>query len=110
MFKIKRQRGLYLKEQLVAAINAVKAGNMPSVKASRVYGVPQSTIRSRINNPELRIGADRQYYLTRDEEKCLIRLIKSVEKINVCLTKALLKRIAGEYTKSVTNDQRLKSK
>ena len=97
MFKTKRQRRLYLKEQLVAAIDAVKAGNMSSVKVSRVYGVPQSTIRCHINNPELRIGPVRRYYLTRNEEKYLIGLIKYLEKISVRLTKAIFKRTAGEY-------------
>ncbi|CAF2170684.1 unnamed protein product, partial [Rotaria magnacalcarata] len=43
---VKSRRAICPKEQLTNVIDAVKSGQMTSVKASEVYGVPQSTIRS----------------------------------------------------------------
>lgn len=107
MSTVKRRRSLYPKEQFATANDAVRNGKMTSVKASQVYSVPQSTVRSHIIKPELRIGAGRQSYLTKKQEEYLVEIVKSLGKIDVRVTKALLKKIAGEYIKVVTNDKRL---
>ena len=104
----KRRRGNYPKEKLQNAIRAVTEGSLTSVKASEFYGVPQSTIRSHVNHPSLRIGAGRSSHLNTDEENHLVDLIKSLEKIGVRLTRAVLQKVVIEYLRLIKTDPRWK--
>jgi hypothetical protein len=106
MSSIKPRRGGYSKQQLFDAIDAVKEGRMTSIKASQIYHVPQSTIRSHMTNSALRVGAGRSYYITGKEEGYLIDLIHSLSEMGIRLTKVVLSQIIGEYIGLVTKDQR----
>ncbi|CAF1521020.1 unnamed protein product [Adineta steineri] len=110
MVKVKRPRGVYIKQKLIDAINAVRSGKMTSVKASEKFTVPESTIRCHIRKPNLRVGAGRSFYLSGNEEKYLVELIKSFDDIGFRLTKPILNSIIGQYIGSVTTDARFTSK
>lgn len=110
MSAIKPRRGLYDKEQLIAAVRAVRKKQMTSVKASKVYKVPESTIRSYTTKPGLRYGAGRSFYLTHNQEHYLVELIKSFGNIGIRLTRMILRQIVRQYIKLVTNDPRFESK
>ena len=75
MSSIKRRRGVYDKQKLIDAINAVKEERMTSVTAAHEYNVSQSTTRSHTTNSNLRIGAGRSRYLTEKEEGYLVDLL-----------------------------------
>jgi DNA-binding transcriptional ArsR family regulator len=106
MAETKRRRGNYLKQKLQQAIAAVIGETMTSVKASEVFDVPQSTIRSHLNKPSTRIGAGRSQYLNKEEEAHLVELMKSLEKIGVRLTRPVLIRVSGQYLRQITKDPR----
>jgi transposase-like protein len=104
----KRSRSNYPKEKLQNAIRAVAEGTLTSVKASEFYGVPQSTIRSHVNHPSLRLGAGRSSHLNVEEENHLVDLIKSLEKIGVRLTQTVLRKVIIEYFRLIKKDPRWK--
>ena len=110
MSAMKRLRGLYDKEPLIAAVRAVQEKQITSVKASKVYKAPESTIRSHTTKPGLRYGSGRSFYLIPNQEDHLVELIKSFGNIGIRLTRTILRQIVGQYIKLVTNDPRYKSK
>lgn len=109
MSPAKQRRSAYGKDQLEAAIKVVKEGVMNSIQAGRVYKVPSSTIRSHLSKPLSRLGAGRPFYLNDEEERCLIDMVKCIHKIGIRLTKSVLKKISGEYMKSIVTDPRFTS-
>jgi predicted transcriptional regulator len=106
MAETKQRRGQYPKQKLQQAIAAVIGETMTSIKASEVFEVPRSTIRTHLNKPSTRIGAGRSQYLNEDEEAHLVELIKSLEKIGVRVTRPALLRVSGQYLRRITKDPR----
>ena len=106
----KRRRSVYPKDKLVNAIRAVANKKMTSLQASRLYGVPSSTIRSHLSDQTLRIGAGRPCYLTKKKEAYLVEVIKSLATIGIRLTRVVVHKIAGEYLRLVQKDSRLRGK
>jgi len=41
---------------------------MTSVKASQLFNVPKSTIRTHVGKPSLHIGAGQSFYLTKKQD------------------------------------------
>jgi transposase-like protein len=110
MSETKRSRSNYPKEKLQEALQAVIEGRMTSVKAAELYQIPQSTIRSHVNKPTMRVGGGRRFYLDQLKELHLVEMIKALEKIGVRLTRLVLRKVIDEYLRLTTEDPRFKSK
>ena len=106
----KRLHSQYKKQQLIEAICAVVDNEMTLMKSSTHFHIPESTIRSHIRNPSLRIGAGRKFYLTLKQEHYLVDLIKTLERTGVRLTKAVLKKVIGEFLNYTSTDNRFNGK
>jgi hypothetical protein len=106
MTKKKCPHSRYDKQQLITAVRAVADNRMSSVKASRLYHIPESTIRSHVRYPLLHVGAGRKFYLSSKQERYLVELIKALESIGVRLTKIVLKKVVGEFIGFVSTDPR----
>ena len=98
--------GRYDTQQLINAVRAATDNQMSPVKASRVYHIPESTIRSHIQNTSLRLGAGRKFYLSSKQERYLVELIKALESIGVHLTKIVLRKVVGEYIGCISSAPR----
>ena len=87
-------RRVYAKrhQQLEAALAAVQKGEMTARKAAQHFGIPPSTLYSKVNGKHAKkIG--RPTALTEDEEKEICDILLSCMKVGVPLNKRMLMRI-----------------
>ncbi|XP_033753176.1 uncharacterized protein LOC117336676 [Pecten maximus] len=101
----KKRRRLYEDDQMKMAIEAVREGRMSKKSASKIFGVPRSTLLDKLSGrvPEEPVSPGTRPTLTKQEEKTLVTYIQHMADVGYPLTR---KEILLEVKKVLDTDGR----
>lgn len=105
-----RRRVTYTIDAFHRAVKAYHDKTMTSVEASKIFGVPESTIRKNKNKIRTHVGGGRHRILSKTQEDYLIALLQQLDSIGVRLTKENLSKITGDFVRKLRDNQELNSK
>lgn len=93
----------YSEEQMTAAYNAVKDRNVPVAQAAREHGVPDSTLRDRVDG---RVGAQvtrsgPKPLFNKDEEKKMVDHVVGMANMGIGYTRTSVVQLATDSAKAV---------
>ena len=97
-YKCKNAKG-YTEQQLLAAIKAVKEGEMKVTLAARKYNIPVTTLYDHTKGKFHKIGAGAPTVLTAREEKEIVVTLQVLQEIGFGLTKELVAVVIRDYLK-----------
>ena len=80
------KQGNWEKKALGDAVQHVKRGTMSKFKASRVFGIPRTTLSRRLLTMDLESPASKPTILSKDEENSLVGHILEMEERGFGLT------------------------
>ena len=87
----------YSRENLVEAIGT----SLSSTQASKIFNVPERTIRSHRHKPSQKFGAGRNRYLNDEQESCLVSFFKLLPEFGFPLSHDAAMKIATDYMNSI---------
>ena len=87
----------YSKEDLEAAVNAVKYDGMRVLVAAKKFNVPRSTISDHVKDAHLKVGAGHPTVFSIAEEKELVAILQVLQEIGFGLTKELVSVVISDY-------------
>ena len=87
----------YTRENLIDAIGT----GLSSTQASKIFNVPERTIRSHRHNPSQKIGAGRKRYLDDEQERCLVSFFKLLPGFGFSSSYDVAMKVANDYMKSI---------
>ena len=87
----------YSKEDLKAALKAVKDKEMKILVASRKFNIPRSTLSTHLKNSEIRIGSGHPTVLSPREEEEIVLILQVLQEIGFGSTKELVGVVIRDY-------------
>lgn len=95
-------RGQWEEENLREAITRITKGDIGIRKASRYYGIPESTIRRRkASNSLIKTGLGLEGVFGRENEKRLVKHIKRLASLGFAPERRLVRRMAFQFAQSL---------
>lgn len=96
----KKRSQTYTKEDLAAAVSAVKGGKMKALTASKKFGIPYSTLSDHVKKPSLKVGAGHPTVFSPSEEKEIVLNLQALQEIGFGLTRELVGVVLCDYLSS----------
>ncbi|XP_060801979.1 uncharacterized protein LOC132902121 isoform X1 [Amyelois transitella] len=96
-YKRKTDRGSYKKEDLQAAVHAVRNGSLTGYKAAQIYNIPRTTIMDHVHRKRLSNTLGKRPTLSPDIENNIASCLHIMEKYGFGLTRAEISDLVAEY-------------
>lgn len=92
MSQVKKKRAQWTDEDLQAAMNAVKTGQLTQRAASERFKLPRTTLRNHLKTEKTTKNLGRKTVLTKEQEKVLVQRIVNYASIGIVLTPKAIRR------------------